>query len=274
MSLTSFLKLPDVRERFKAEFIKPSLGKPRQLLAPPISKNCSLVGGAFDYLLRFYIHRLNQKCITREWVAETAVMSDMAGSLIWMITQAKKIHSDYLRGGKFDDRLLKTAICLAQLDVIYRKPLYFEDENEDPYFKTIGKIAPKDVKDLRGLISVIPSELFANKKLCVLNPAFGRASELVGGADADLIIDDALIEIKTLGDFELERSYFDQLIGYYVLSRIGGITGASKNHPIKKLGIYYSRHGHLWLFKVSDIVKEKQFSKFIAWFKKRARQEF
>ena len=107
-----------------------------------------------------------------------------------------------------------------------------------------------------------------------LNQTSGRASELVGGADFDLVVDDALIEIKTTKDFEVRREYFDQLVGYYILFRIGGINGLPKSHSIKRLGIYFSRHGYLWLFKVSDVVREKSFSKFVAWFKKRAKQEF
>ena len=274
MSLTSFVKLPDVRERFKAEFVKPTLNKPRRALAPSMGANCSLVGGAFDYLLRFYVQRLNPKCITAEWVAETAAMSDMAGSLVWVITDSQKVHRDYLLSGKINKKLLRTVICLAQLDVIYRKPIYFRDEDEDPYFKTIGKIAPKDIKDLSSLSSIIPSKIFTNKKVCVLNPTFGRASQLVSGADADIVLDDALIEIKTIGDFELERSHFDQLIGYYILFRIGGIEGLPKAHSIKKLGIYFSRYGYLWLFKVGDVIKEKQLVPFLRWFKKRAKEEF
>ena len=50
MSLDSFLKLPDVREKFREEFEKPRLASDRQLLAPPLSKRYSLVGTAFDYL--------------------------------------------------------------------------------------------------------------------------------------------------------------------------------------------------------------------------------
>ncbi|MDE3067802.1 MAG: hypothetical protein KGJ60_09655, partial [Verrucomicrobiota bacterium] len=117
-------------------------------------------------------------------------------------------------------------------------------------------------------------ETFKAKKVCALNPTFGRASELVGGADCDMVIDDALIEVKTTKNFVVERKYFDQLIGYYILFRIGGIDGLPRTHSIKKLGIYFSRHGHLWLFKVSDVIDEKKLPKFINWFKKEARQEF
>src|SRR2546421_160583 len=49
MSLTSFLRSPDVRERFWAEITMPPLDRARELLAPPLSRDYGLVGTAFDY---------------------------------------------------------------------------------------------------------------------------------------------------------------------------------------------------------------------------------
>lgn len=278
MSLTSFLKnSADVRQRFKAEFVMPPLATTKELAAPPLTKNYSLVGTAFDYLLRFYVERLNPKSKTREWIAEAGALCDIefddcTVSLPEIVEKAKVSYGEYLRSGKIDDKFLRAVICLAQLDVIYRKGLLYG--GDDSYFKTLGKIDPKDIQDLRKLISLVQPEMFNAKKACILNQTFGRASELVGGADFDLVVDDALIEIKTTKDFEVRREYFDQLVGYYILFRIGGINGLPKSHSIKRLGIYFSRHGYLWLFKVSDVVREKSFSKFVAWFKKRAKQEF
>src|SRR5882724_6725827 len=62
--------------------------------------------------------------------------------------------------------------------------------------------------------------------------------------------------------------------GYYVLFRMGGIEEGPACHQIKRLGIYFSRHGYLWLFDVSTVIKEKELSGFIRWFKKRARQDY
>src|SRR5215831_3609438 len=70
MSLTSLLKEADVRERFYEEFTKPSVAAGRQLLAAPLSKRYSLVGIAFDYLLRFHLQRFNPRAVHRSWVAE------------------------------------------------------------------------------------------------------------------------------------------------------------------------------------------------------------
>ena len=275
MSLTSFLKCsPDVRERFKADFLMPPLPVKKALLAQPLSENSSLVGTAFDYLLRFYLQRLNPNATARKWVAAQAVFHDAYPELDRFVPPIRREileeaisgHKRYLQNGKIDDRLLQSVLCLAKLDVLCRR------EVEDSFHDALGKTDAKDVQDLRRLISLVQPEMFKAKKVCALNPVFGRASELVGGADCDLVIDDALIEIKTTKHFRVERSYFNQLVGYYVLSKIGGIEGAPKGHRINRLGVYFSRHRHLWLFDVRTVVKERELSGFIRWFKKRARQ--
>lgn len=277
MSLTSFLKKnADVRQRFKVEFQMPSLDITRELAAPPLTKNYSMVGTAFDYLLRFYIERLNPKAVTGKWVAEEALFGDegLDDVLFYprkfkdLVAKANVDYNKYLLNGVMCSSLLRSVLCLAQLEVFYRRDV------DDSYFAKVGKVDRNDFQDLRRLISLVQSKVFRAKKACVLNPTFGRASELVGGADCDLVIDDALIEIKTTKHFEVKREYFDQLVGYYTLFKIGGIKGLPKAHSIKRLGIYFSRHGCLWLVKIGGFVKRNQFSKFTAWFKKRAKEEF
>lgn len=268
MSLISFLKYsPQVRERFKIEFFIPPLDSKRELLAPSLSQNHSLVGGAFDYLLRFYIERLNPKAHTRKWIAEEVMEDPAYGKFSKLLTNAKSNYQQYLSNGEINDKLLKTTIHLAQLDVLYRSA-------DDSYYFKVGIIDRKDMLDLRKLISLVQPKMFKAKKACSLNPTFGRASTLVGGADCDVVIDDAIIEIKTTKDFQIKRDYFNQLIGYYTLSRIGGISGLPKAHVIRKLGIYFPRHGHLWMFNINTAIDEKRFSIFAAWFKTQARKNF
>jgi hypothetical protein len=277
MSLTYFLKSsPDVRKRFKAEFLMPPLAGIKQLLAQPLTENASLVGTAFDYLLRFYLERLNPNAKTRKWVAKEAVLDDTFSEdedfrppiCREILKMAVSDHKQYLENGEISNALLRSVLWLAKLDVLIRRDV------EDSFYDTLSKTDAKDIQDLRRLISLVQPEMFKAKNMCALNPDFGRASELVGGADSDIIIDDALIEIKTSKHFRVERSYFNQLVGYYVLFRIGGIEGVPEGHQIKRLGIYFSRYGYLWLFDVSAVIKEKELSGFIRWFKKRAKQDY
>jgi hypothetical protein len=270
MSLTSFLRkksTADVRQRFNAEFTMPHLSAMPEMAAPPLTENYSLVGSAFDYLLRFYIQRLNPKASTQKWIAEEAVLDYESQKLNALLADAKSQHRKYLSSGKIDGKLLRSVLHLAQIDVLYRA-------GDDSYYGSVGIVDQKDIRDLRRLISLVQPKMFKTKKACVLNPTFGRASDLVWGADCDLVIDDALIEIKTTKISKVKRDYFDQLIGYYILFRIGRIKGLGKTHSIKRLGIYFSRHGYLWIFKVSDVIREKLSPKFLSWFKKRAKEEF
>ncbi|HEY9245715.1 MAG TPA: hypothetical protein VIO11_02605, partial [Candidatus Methanoperedens sp.] len=128
--------------------------------------------------------------------------------------------------------------------------------------------------DLKKLISIVNPDSFKARDLCMLNPTFGEGSKLVGGADADLLIDDTLIDIKTTKSLELSRDTFNQLVGYYILFKVGGIDGAPFKLGIENLGIYYSRYGELYMFSIKMVMDEIKLSSFIEWFKKRATDEY
>ena len=87
-------------------------------------------------------------------------------------------------------------------------------------------------------------------------------------------MDGVLIDIKTTKYLNFKREYFDQLIGYYTLTRIGGIDGIEKYLEIKELGIYFSRHGKLVKFPVEKILEEVKLDEFIDWFSKTAETHF
>ena len=266
----------------------------------------ALVGTAFDYLLRFYLERLNPKAITHTWAAEAAyyilatglknpaeiedpaqqevldismniadqinkvdsnlTYFDLVKRATDIIKKSKKDHGNYIESGKMSDELLKSTILLAQLDPILRA--HYVDRN-------IGIIDKKDIADLRNLISIIPINDFKTKSICLLNPIFGEASRLIGGADADLLIDDRLLDIKTTKKCEITRDMFNQIIGYYILGNIGDIGEEHLDiSTVNDIGIYFSRFGKNYLFKVDEIIDEDKLPLFIDWFKRRAQKEF
>jgi len=282
MSLTSFLKIKDVKETFKKEFEKPQFKAPKKLLAPPLTKNYTLVGTAFDYLLRFYIKRLNPNAIEYCWIAErvyemykpkenyTVIPSEWAENpdvyekFLKIIPEAKKAYNAFIKTGEITSELCKATLLLAQLDSIFRS--FYIPKNFE--------INKKDVEDLKKLISIVKPEYFKAKKICILNPTFGAASELVHGADCDLVIDDMIVDIKTTKETKFRRDYFNQLVGYYILYQIGGIEGLPPNYKIKKLGVYFSRYAYFYVINVDNIIKKETFPAFIKWFKKRASEVF
>lgn len=306
MSLTSLLKNRDVKDKFREEFPKPRFNLKKEILAPPLTNHYSLVGTAFDYLMRFHLERLNPKAVAHPWVAEHVryilasglenpaeveddpvrlkafdkamyiaeqvnkadlnfTYSDLVTKSADIIKKSKKAYSSYIKSGKMSDELIKSTILLAQLDPIYRAG--YVDRN-------IGIIEDKDVEDLRNLISLVDPKIFKADEICLLNPTFGEASQLVGGADTDLVIDDVMIDIKTTKKLELTRDYFNQIIGYYTLYKIGSVNGTPPEYEVKKLGIYFSRYSHLHVISVQDIIDENAFPRFLEWFKERAGDEF
>lgn len=273
MSLKSFLEQKDIRDKFNKEFTIPKMTIKKDLLATPISKRYSLVGTAFDYLLRFNIHQNNPNAITDTWVAENVISRRFLLShdeillkqAKKLIDQAKINFHDFLLSGKIEAQLLKSVIHLAQLDIIYRSGII--DEN-------LGTVSQEDIDDLRNLIDILPPELFKAKKLCLLNPTFGQASYLVGGADADLLIDETLIEIKTIKNFGFRRDHWFQLIGYFVLHNISSIGSIRPRPKISKLAIYYSRHAYFHTIDIKEVINKDTFPKFVSWFKETARDSF
>lgn len=286
MSLTVLLENSEpLRQKLRATFKIPPHALAAEMVAPPISKSYPLVGTAVDYLLRFKVKHINGKRLANadDWIADKA-LGMLHGHLLSLGSKkvglgrmnktsvsaerlleslaanhkaAKKHVSAYLKSGKTTDDLIESAIFLARLDAFYRAGFV------DP------GLLERDadvLQDTRSVFLQAQDEHFTVIRSCYLNPTFGKGSRLVGGADADLILDDMLVDIKTTMHLRLDRSYFDQLLCYYVLSLIGGINGSTKNKSIKKVGIYYSRHGLMWSAAISDLGSDEEWKDFKKWF--------
>ena len=273
MSLTRFVALPDVKARFTAEFPLPSASLRGTMVAPPVTNHYSLVGTAFDYLMRFHLERLNPACVTQPWIAETSMkLTEEVPRLSGIRDQAKRLfqfaetsHAEYVRRGGLNDDILKSCIYLAQLDIIYRAAMV------DP---NMGQAESGDLEDLRNLFAVFPKDRFVAKQACLLNPSFGAASELVGGADADIVIDGALVDIKTVKRLEFTREQYNQLIGYLILNKIAGGIGKLKGATITRMGVYYSRYGLLHMIPTDSVDQKGNLRDFVSWFTDRAKVEY
>jgi hypothetical protein len=128
---------------------------------------------------------------------------------------------------------------------------------------------PRDLADLRALLALVDQSAFKAKQVCVLNPEFGLASELIEGADSDLLVDDALIDIKTTQSPRLDARDFCQLVGYYLLYGLDGIHGAggrASAHPVNCLGLYFARFGYLWRVPVGDLFAQRSAGETAKWF--------
>ena len=81
----------------------------------------------------------------------------------------------------------------------------------------------------------------------VLNPNFDGSID-VGGADADLIVGDMLIDIKTSKRPTIDLKWLRQLLGYMLLDY-------SDHHEISSIGLYMARQGILVSWSLEEVVK-------------------
>jgi hypothetical protein len=288
MSLTSILSDKDnqhIRDKFKSEFKHPSIKLEANLLVPPLTNNYGIIGTAFDYLVRFYLEKKNNtKIETNKWVSENvlsylnAVLINKPSKLVSIngnmypkkeliqkaqlnMTIAKVSHYQYLKDGLLTDNLVNSSIFLANLDLIKRVgnvswilEAVFTEPNGS------------DIEDLKSLFNLLYTQNFDASDICYLNPTFGKGSLIVGGADADFILDNTLIDVKVTKNLKLTRDYINQLLGYYILSLIGGINKSNNKDKIQNIGIYFARHGFLWKAPLSSFGDEKKFNEFKEWF--------
>lgn len=283
MSLTSIIRdRADIRDGLRARAARPPL-RLEAIKAPPLTANYGIVATAFDYLLRFHLQRLNKSAQASLWAAEQGVEMIGAEELVYdldsgrlssgkadrqrrkadsHIAEARRVHASYLKTGKVDDDLLATCLRLAYLDVALR----VGPDRID--WKGVDKPDRADIADLRALLRVVDESAFKSSNLCLLNPTFGLASSLVGGADADILLDDCLIDVKNTKDPHLDGRDFLQLIGYYLLNGYAGASCAGNTvvRPINSLAIYFSRYGFLWRFPVEDVLPRKSLPETSRWF--------
>jgi hypothetical protein len=148
--------------------------------------------------------------IARSWVAERAheqISSyGEAGMLLWtgkdvlasgeirdrmarIIRRAHRLLAAFVAGERLSMSLIRSSINLAHCD-----PYYYRAGRIDERF---GQPLPVQVEELRRLIEATDWSQLRAERLCLLNPTFGKGSTMVGGADADLLLDDMLIDVKT-----------------------------------------------------------------------------
>jgi hypothetical protein len=195
----------------------------------------------------------------------TTITDDQIKKARNMAEEAERRYLQFLDSGIADNELTKSVLQLAQLDTYFRSGIIDED---------FGAIYEEDVMDLGRLLSCVELEKFKAQQTCVLNPTFREASLLVGGADADLLMDGKLIDIKTTSKLEMKREDFNQLIGYYALSRLSGVDRVNGENPIRELGIYSARYAEFLTFPVDDVIDETKMRSFLEWMEKRASEVF
>ncbi len=258
IALTEYLQLGFRRLVGEVFPPPPFFNSKSKCIACPRTENYMLVGTAFDYLFRSELKRLHPDAIedrllvgeksvelvrkgierdgyykARNWV----LLREDLGIMEEAATRWRNLREEFLKTGDLTDEFLEATLSFARLDELFRSGYYRNPTKE---------IDRRDVEDLRRLYEIIPEDVKNHAKSVILNPDLSNSFVC---ADADLILDNRLIDIKTTKHFRLPLDYWAQIVGYLVLARRKGIK-------LNRVGIYFSRYGKLWTVDVGPREKE------------------
>ncbi|WP_287787373.1 hypothetical protein [Acidiphilium sp.] len=258
MSLTSMYKQhPEFRAWFKNIWPKVPITLSNDIIVESRfgQGHGAIIGTAFDYLLRFKIEKINPGVVhQKEWISEgyyekyrayeevkEAFPEELVNHILLVkkiIIKARNNQKKYISGKISLCNLCNDALALASIDTVYRTGM-FQDR--------VGEVNEEHIDELKQMVELVDDKKFIVKNTAILNPTFEEASRLVGGADADLILDNTLLDIKTSKNLATKRSMFDQIIGYFILSKIQGV------YNIDNLGIYFARFNEIWSISIEDL---------------------
>ena len=239
-----------------------------ELKAKYILRNHSLasqVGTAFDYLARFvlkhYQYKINGRCIEEYYIAKAGLdvllhyTENKNNNYQLVYYTGINIIDDYIKGNNSKEhfkRLVGVSVYFAKLEAIFRNGYTIDRENTLRY-----RIDPYVEQELYNQIEIFKTtfeekfNIKSKPSTIYYNPTFGRCSKAVGGADADVIINNTLIDFKSSKYLISIEEDYKQLMGYYLFSKV-------IEHPAKidKLCLYFSRYGK---FVEYEFTKEDRF---------------
>ncbi len=231
-----------------------------------------LIGTAIDYRIRYFFDATPyQEFVAYECASQLGADSlEVLENLIEYNQTFYMIHPDIQRffdsleievgriqpvarlPDPIDEQLLaRYCLILALFEQIYRSGLWNNSNSPLVQAFNAGKLKSipdflnicrenwvDDIKQLATLFYKNSSDQITQP--VILNPTF-QGSEDVGGADADLIIGDTLIDIKATKLPNFKPHYIYQLLGYVLLDYEG-------QYNINSIGFYLARQGiwHTW----------------------------
>lgn len=167
----------------------------------------------------------------------------------------REIHPAARRLSASDEaELCRLCILLQLFEEVYRTGRVFDGsilasiEPETTAESLCAAVPQTWVHELTLLMDTAHSSLAdLMGRRCVLNPTFS-ASELVGGADADLVIDGLLLELKTTVNPRIDGMWLLQLLGYLLLD-------SDDELRIREIGFYLVRQGRLVQWPVEQALE-------------------
>lgn len=260
MSLTSLLKynsdminlfkkIPNLKRLIKIDGIDCFDFRDIPIKAPLVTSNPQLIGHAYDEFLQLFCRRLNNIKLNIQYsFDENDEFPELAKN------DFNSELNSYVDGiTDWNDDLSKQSIILGKIDQYSRCGV--------PPVNIIN-INMNDLEDINNLISVTlnRNNLFRAKYRFIPNPHFGESiTALIGGADADLLVDDTLIDIKVLSKMKYDSYPWKQLIGYYILA----LFSPNKLYTINRIAIWNPRFDLFMYIDIDELKEELNLKQFV-----------
>lgn len=147
----------------------------------------------------------------------------------------------------------QAALGLARIASVYRAYLWWVFRMHTDALTLCAESPRHAVLELLELLDLVPWDTFLERGPVFVNPHFGRGSKRLGGADADLVLGDAMVDIKTSARCSIGIEDVRQLVCYSLLANRYGLNGERKVR-IRRFGFYLARIGRLLLFDLRESV--------------------
>lgn len=287
IGVTEFIARQEVRDKISKEFPNPGTDVKGELKVSHASYEHSLLGQAFDYLVRIWLEKqcetvkdpYGAKSRGGDWTSHI----DYSHNQAWYDLPKERrdvINDAQERAAKKREQFVETGMNVN--DAIDAS-LVFSGLERNVGFEegTIESNSFEDdiVTELQELFQLLRKQDDLVGKSVIISPTFGERWFILEG-HADFIVDNTLFDVKTTEDPRFQPAYWRQLLAYYVLNDIHrevianevDTRGNEISYPeLTAVGIYFARYGVAKTIDISEYLQPRnKYEEFRAWFVDRA----
>lgn len=184
-----------------------------------------------------------------------------------------ELMKSFVKNGFFTEEYITALFNMCYCEDVVRKwPRFFDDR----VFEALRSVLVRhpsstDIDMLKGLDLGRLVENCKKAEKIVYGQSFGGFSELISGADCDLIADGSVVEIKTVKTFDVHAA-LAQALGYVITSTMPEPRDMefADNYNITngKVRLYSSRHHALYQVDIAKYIKKDRLRELVSSFVK------
>jgi|GEM_PF-3267566 len=242
----NFIEIPEVNKYFGDKFIKPKGINSKPVIVAS-TRYPQVVGTAIDIALKIFLaKKFGNPFPSSDCTIHPEFEVDEL-SEVYVSDLVETLHEQYRDGLLKQSSLIEASLIFA-LNDSFMKSGILPTESWGAYFDIIPEISS---------LFENSSKAFDGFRDVVFSPDF---TNLIPGliAEGDIIVDGALIDIKTVSEKGIKKKDFNRLVLYFIICKM---------HPqfkdkVKRIGFFFSRQSSLEVFDPGDIMDLKQISEF------------